>query len=113
MSGVVKVVAGYALMFAGVFIPGGSLLLAKAGLALVGMGLLEEASKLFTPSPPKQRIRQDVEYSGTVTPRRIVYGNARVGGLNTIRPCVVASNGKPLQCVSAVREAAQEAAGDA
>lgn len=96
MSGAVKIVAGLAIMFAGIFIPGGSLLLAKAGVLLAGMGTLEEASKLFMPKPPKQRIRQDVEYAGTVTPRRIIYGKLRVGGLNTIRPLVVDPKGKLL-----------------
>lgn len=97
MSGAVKFVVGAALMAAGIFLaPFGGLALAKAGFLLANLGLLEEASKLFTPSPPKNRIRQDVEYSGTVTPRRIIYGKLRVGGLNTIRPLVVDAKGKLL-----------------
>lgn len=97
MSGVVKAIAGYALMFVGIFT--GNLMLAKAGFYLAGLGIVEEVSKLFTPAPPKQRIRQDVEYSGTVTPRRIIYGKLRVGALNTIRPLVVDPKGKLLHQV--------------
>lgn len=97
MSGVVKAIAGYALMFVGIFT--GNLMLAKAGFYLAGLGIVEEVSKLFTPAPPKQRIRQDVEYSGTVTPRRIIYGKLRVGALNTVRPLVVDAKGKLLHQV--------------
>lgn len=97
MSGVVKAIAGYALMFVGIFT--GNLMLAKAGFYLAGLGIVEEVSKLFTPEPPKHRIRQDVEYSGTVTPRRIIYGKLRVGALNTVRPLVVDPKGKLLHQV--------------
>lgn len=100
MSGVVRFVAGVALMFTGIFT--GNLALAKAGYYLGMSGLIEEAAKLFLPKPPKTRIRQDVEYAGTVEPRRIIYGELRVGGMNTIRPIVAGASGQFLYQVLTV-----------
>lgn len=84
MTGVVKFVSGIVLMAAGLalqFTPFGAagFAIANAGFALVGLGALEEASKLFIPSQPKSHVRMDVEYTGTVTPRRIIFGRVRVG----------------------------------
>lgn len=78
MSGVIKTVAGIALMFVGIF--SGNLALAKAGYYIAMSGLVEEVSKLFMPKPPKQQMRQDVEYVGTTEARRLIYGRGRVGG---------------------------------
>lgn len=97
MSGVVKFVAGAALMFLGMAT--GQLWLAKAGFYLANLGLIEEVSRLFMPKPNPARLRHDVEYSGTVTPRTLVYGKLRVGGLNTMRPVVGDTNGKKLNQV--------------
>jgi hypothetical protein len=102
MSGVVKAVVGIAFAIVGgllIAATGGAaaaVLLAQGGQWLFAAGLLEEASKLFLPSAPKTRNRADVEYTGTVEPRRIIYGEMRVSGLNTIRPLVTGSSGKYL-----------------
>jgi hypothetical protein len=100
MSGVVKFVAGIVIMFVGVFT--GNLPMAQAGYALAWMGALEEVSKLFLPKPPKLRSKQDVEYSGTVEPRRIIYGYVRTSGMNTVRPVVTGTKGKYLHQVLTV-----------
>ena len=76
MSGVVKTVGGLAVSFIGVLTYNAGLV--KAGFYLAGAGIVEEVSKLFMPKPPKMEMRQDVEYVGTVEPRRIFYGARRV-----------------------------------
>lgn len=78
MSGVIKTVFGIGLMFVGIF--SYNLQLAKAGYYLAMSGIIDEVSKLFMPKPPKQQMRQDVEYAGTAEPRRLIYGVSRVAG---------------------------------
>jgi hypothetical protein len=109
MSGVVKFVAGVALMAVGVFTMGATafvaagLLAAKAGVALAALGVLDEVGKLFLPDAPDPSVRQDIEYSGTVMPRRIIYGKMRVGGLNCIRPIATPpENGNNLHQILAI-----------
>jgi hypothetical protein len=109
MSGVVKFVAGVALMAVGVFTMGATafvaagLLAAKAGVALAALGVLDEVGKLFLPDAPDPSVRQDIEYSGTVMPRRIIYGKVRVGGLNVLRPIATPpENGNNLHQILAI-----------
>lgn len=108
MSGVTKFVAGVVMRVAGFWMATtgvgwqAATALWKAGTALMLMGAMEEASKLFTPSMPKNRYRTTVEYSGTTTPRKILFGKLRVGGLNVLRPVVTGDGGKALQQVARV-----------
>ena len=100
MSGVAKFVAGVVLMVVGFYTKNPKLIAMGARLAF--LGALEEVSKLFVPSPPKNRYRSTIEYSGTVTPRKILFGKLRVGGLNTVRPIVTGDGGKYLHQIVTV-----------
>ncbi len=77
MTGVVKVVGGLAVSLVGFLTYNPALI--KAGYYLAAAGIVDEVAKLFLPKPPKMEMRQDVEYVGTVEPRRIFYGARRVG----------------------------------
>lgn len=84
MSKAVKsIVIGAALIGAS-FIPGVGTLAAKfllsAGLSFVTGGL----SMALAKKPKAPRPRFDVSYAGTLEPRRIIYGQVKVAGMQTI-----------------------------
>lgn len=79
-------IAGYGLMFVGIFT--GNIVLAKAGFYVAAGSMLSGVAELLAPKPKTLRAVQTVEYFGTVEPRRIIYGTQKVGGLQTIPPWV-------------------------
>lgn len=72
--------------------------LGYAGTVLVITQGLAAISKALTPRPKFMRgITQ--EYAGTIEPRKILYGNLRVSGLNAIPPITSGTDGKYLHQV--------------
>lgn len=59
-------------------------------------------SKALTPRLRTPSVRQDVEYSGTVETRRIIYGEMLVSGMNVIPPLVSGTNNEFLHQVLAL-----------
>lgn len=70
-------------------IAGGIYALNKITIALIGI-------------PRISKVRNDIEFSGTVEPRRIVYGEQLIAGMNVIPPMVSGSNNEFLHQVLAV-----------
>jgi hypothetical protein len=65
--------------------------------------LMSKVSKLFAPRPKAgQRPRQDVEFAGTLEPRRIIYGENKVSGMYVIPPLVSGSTNQYLHQVLTV-----------
>jgi len=59
---------------------------------------LNKVSMMLLGKPRIGRVNQTVEYTGSVEPRRIIYGKLRVSGMNVIPPFVSAENfRKPTQ----------------
>ena len=69
--------------------------------ALINIALAKAAQMLIG-KPKVPRSAQDVEYSGTVEPRRIIYGEMLVGGMNVIPPLCSGSNNDFLHQVIAL-----------
>ncbi len=59
-------------------------------------------SKALTPKLRTPAARQDVEYSGTIETRRIIYGEMLVSGMNVIPPLVSGTNNEFLHQVLAL-----------
>lgn len=64
--------------------------------------VLSGVSALLTPGIKRPRPRADVEYDGTLEPRRILYGTLRVSGMNVIPPLSSGSKNQFLHQVLAV-----------
>ena len=60
---------------------------------------LAKAAMMLIGKPKIARQAQDVSYSGTVEPRRIIYGKMLVGGMNTIPPLTSGGNNELLNQV--------------
>ena len=72
-------------------------------LGAIGTSIaLQKVSELLLGKPKVPRRAQDVEYNGTVEPRRIIYGKMRVSGLNVIPPLTSGNKNKFLHQVLAV-----------
>jgi hypothetical protein len=69
--------------------------------ALINIALAK-AAQLLIGKPKISRQPQDVEYSGTVEPRRIIYGEMLVSGMNVIPPLTSGTNNDFLHQVLAV-----------
>lgn len=84
MSRAVKSIGLGALAIGVSFIPGvgplASKFLLSAGLSFVTGGI----AQALAPKPKRPRPRFDVSYDGTLEPRRIIYGQVRVAGMQTI-----------------------------
>lgn len=103
-----KVVKGVALA-AGVILTGGALVFAAPGIFATmafytGVTTLATAAFLSgvsaqLASRKAPRYTVDVEYAGTVEPRRILYGFNRVSGMHTIPPLTTGTNNKFLHKV--------------
>jgi len=109
MSKIVKAVA----IAAAIAVTGGLALLGAASAAafttivtvtnmLVISTLLGGVAAQFAKKPKFPRIVQDVEYSGTIEPRRIIYGKMKVSGMNVIPPMTTGFNGEMLHQVLAI-----------
>lgn len=72
-------------------------------LGAIGTSIaLQKVSELLLGKPKVPRRAQDVEYNGTVEPRRIIYGKMRVSGLNVIPPLTSGNKNKFLHQVLAI-----------
>ena len=81
MSNVVKAVVGVVVTTLGIIT--GSPVLLSLGVSL----LLNAAASLFIKAPRLPPIAGiGLNYSGTLEPRRIVYGTVKTGGLNALPP---------------------------
>lgn len=76
-----------------------ALAIAKVLVYVGSMLALSKISKALAPKAPRSRQRADIEYSGTQEPRRILYGENMVSGLNAIPPIVTGGNGEHLHQV--------------
>ena len=79
---------------------------AAAAVAYIGTTIavsaaLAEVSKALAPTPKGLRAIT-TEFAGTVEPRRILYGNVRVSGMNVIPPFTTGVEGKNLQQILAL-----------
>jgi hypothetical protein len=83
--------AGYitATLVTAATIAGSIYALNKITIALIGI-------------PRISKVRSDVEFSGTVEPRRVVYGEQLIAGMNVIPPMVSGTNNEFLHQVLAV-----------
>jgi len=79
-----------------------ALTVAKALVYTVAMLALSKISKALAPKISRPRPKADVEYSGTQEPRRILYGQNMVSGMNVIPPIVTGANGEYLHQVLAI-----------
>lgn len=75
--GIVATVVGFAT---------GQVWLSKLGVSLIIGGALDIVAQALADKPATTRVGQDIEYTGTVERRRIIYGRTRVSGMNVIPP---------------------------
>jgi hypothetical protein len=81
----------------------GTSAVAYAASVVIASVLMSKVSKLFAPRVKAgQRPRQDVEFAGTLEPRRIIYGQNKVSGMYVIPPLVSGSTNQYLHQVLAV-----------
>jgi hypothetical protein len=66
--------------------------------ALINLAL-SVAAQLLVGKPKISRRAQDVEYSGTIEARRIIYGKMLISGMNTIPPLTSGNNNEMLHQV--------------
>jgi hypothetical protein len=78
MSKSVRLLGGYALIVVGAATENPYLINA-------GIGLAFGAAAEYLATEPEEP-SQDIEYSGTVEPRRLIFGQCRVSGMNTLPP---------------------------
>src|SRR5262245_11752055 len=74
----------------------------KAGNALLVLSALDFAAEAFADTPRARSTGQDIEYSGTVEPGRIIYGRQKVSGMNVIPPWTSGTKNKFLHQVLAL-----------
>ena len=87
------------------FSAGAAVALSFAATAAVVVGsiyALQKISEALIGLPKLSRPAQDVEYSGTIEPRRIIYGEMLVAGMNVIPPMTNGENNEYLNQVLAV-----------
>ncbi len=96
MSNAVKVIAGAATFALGAFTGNPYLMNMGAQMFLSG------TAGMLGLGPKKPRLSVALEYSGTVEPRRIIYGTVRASGMNVIPPFTTGTNNKYLHQVLAL-----------
>ena len=79
--------------------PGLAAALLATGDALFISGLLGAAASLFIKKPRRPRPSYNIQYDGTVEPRRIIYGTVKISGMNTIPAWTSGSNNQYLHQV--------------
>jgi hypothetical protein len=100
MSAAIKAVVGVVLIAIGTFTSmyGGSFLI-KVGAVL----LLNAAADALTPAPGKPPVSPiDVAYSGTLEPRRILYGRMKLSGMHCLPPLTSGQNNDYMHLVLAI-----------
>lgn len=90
MSKVAKIVGSIVSFAVAIFVapfnPALAVRLVQLGNYLLLSAALDVVNGLLTKKPRLRRLGQDIEYFGTVEPRRIIYGQMRVSGMNVIPP---------------------------
>ena len=82
---------------------GTSTAVVKAAALIVATVFLQKVSKLFAPRlKGPERPTQDIEYAGTLEPRRIIYGQNKVSGMYVIPPLTSGSTNQYLHQVLAI-----------
>lgn len=74
----------------------------KFGYALIISNALDIIAQALISKPRLRRLGQDIEYSGTVEQRRIIYGQMKVSGMNVIPPWTSGTNNQNLHQVLAL-----------
>ena len=100
MSKVAKAIAGEIIILVGVFT--GNVGLIKFGYLLIYSNIADLITNALTPKPKSRRLAQDIEYFGTVEPRRIIYGTMRCAGMNVIPPWNSGDNNEMLHQILAI-----------
>lgn len=80
----------------------GNVALAKFGYSLIVSNVLAEVARALAGKPVVRKTGQVTEYYGTVEPRRIIYGKAKVSGMHVIPPWVSGTQNQDLHQVIAV-----------
>jgi hypothetical protein len=106
MSKTVRVIGAIAAYAGAVFIapfnPAAAAKLVTLGNYFILSAALEVVAQALAHKPRVRRLGQDIEYFGTVEPRRIIYGEMKVSGMNVIPPWTSGPGNKYLQQVIAV-----------
>ena len=106
MAPVVSAVTNFLLVVFGGTSAGATVAAMIAANAIVYIGgnlLLMKVSQALGPKVPRATSRPpDVEYSDTVAPRRIVYGENKISGMNVIPAIVTGTKGEYLHQVLAL-----------
>lgn len=76
--------------------------IATVGNAMAFAALAQGVYSQFAKVPKAPRPRQDVEYSGTVESRRIIYGKIKASGMNVIPPLATGATNQYLHQVLAI-----------
>jgi hypothetical protein len=96
LVGVVEIVAGAVLDYFSFGTIGN-------GLIITGIGTLLGAAAQLLISPHRAPVQPiDVNYSGTLEPRRIIYGKMKVGGMHVIPPLTSGNNNDYLHLALAI-----------
>lgn len=101
MSKIAKAVVGAVLVVVGSVVPGAQALI-PYGYGLIVSNALDLLSQALVSKPRSRRLGQDIEYAGTVEPRRIIYGEMKVSGMNVIPPWTSGDGNKNLHQVLAI-----------
>jgi hypothetical protein len=94
---VAKAVVGGVVAFVG-FITGNPAL-AKFGYMLIVSNALDVVAQSLADSPKQRALGQDIEYSGTVEPGWIIYGEVKCSGMNVIPPWTSGTKNQDLHQV--------------
>lgn len=86
MAKVAKAVVGVVLAVAGFYFNNPAL--TKFGYSLIVSNALDVVAQSLADKPRARRLGIEIEYSGTVEPRRLIYGQQKVSGMNVIPPWV-------------------------
>ena len=100
MSKAIKAIAGVVITAIG-FATGNPALI-RFGITLIVSNALDVIAQALVGKPRIRRLGQDIEYFGTVEPRRIIYGKMRVSGMNAIPPWTSGTTNKFLHQVLCV-----------
>lgn len=103
MSKVVQAVIGVAEVVVGAVLDAYGYVVAGQGLIASGLSQLLNVAAQLLNSPHRPPVSPiDINYAGTLEPRRIIYGTLKVGGMHAIPPLTSGSNNDMLHMVLVV-----------
>jgi hypothetical protein len=110
MSSAVKAIVGVVFILVGTFTSAfGGVWLVKVGAIL----LLNAASEALTPGPGRPPLSPvSVAYSGTLEPRRLLYGKMKLSGMHTLPPLTSGANNDLMHVVLSITGHHPEAVDD-